>query len=747
MAAGKELLFSKIVGAFAFGLFIVALVHVLDFSTSEELIGAFKKTGEAQGALLHLKDTELLLKDVQRSHRGYVITAQPEFLNPFHEAEKELPKQLEVLEQYFRNKPGQQADINLLGELAAQKVAYVRSSITLVQEGHSEQAMQEVVQGKRLFDQLLLVMDRMQRREEQYINTVREEAAYYAAKNRTVVLIASVASAMLLVFALRRIALEVGNVQALQEKLREANDELSASNEELLTINQVLSENESSLLEARQALELREQQLLEAQAISRTGSFVWNIQENKVSFTQEYARIFRIRTDEPYTFEKFLTRLHPEDRNRVQQVIQESIHHKTPYQLEYRLNFADQPVHLFVNAKPVYDDATNQWHLFGTVADITFLKEAQAEMKAQEERFRALLESAPDAMIIADQQGRISLANLQAEKLFGYTKEALVGRPINLLLPQRYQHLFANYQKAYSKNPDVQKLELGEDLWGVDSKGREFPVEVNFNPIQNREELFFVAAIRDISQRRVAEQRLKEAYQKLEQTNHELKNANAELGTFSYSISHDLRAPLRTISGYSSILKDEYAENLNEEGRKFLEIIRLSANRMGTLIHDLLEFAKFGKKAVHKRNFDMHALILQVLADKSLKTGAAVVVETMEPVWGDPALLRQVWENLISNAIKFTGRQEKPIINISYRRERERQVFCIKDNGIGFDPDYSQEMFQVFKRLHADTAFEGTGAGLAIAKRIIEAHAGKIWASGQTGAGATFCFSLPIAEA
>ena len=528
MKADKWFLFPKIVGAFAFGLFVVALVHVLDYSTSEQLIRSFREAEEMQEIILRLEDTESLLKDVQRSHRGYVISGEEEFLQPLINAEKQLPKVLAVLEQHLKDHPSQQPDFEVLQGLINRKVAYARSAISMVRQGGREQALQEVGVGKEIFDQLMLVLNSMQTREEQHLKTIREQAEYYTTQARMVVVLASIVSLLLLLLALWRIAADVNKVKQLQVKLEAANYEMGSFNEELLTTNHALTENESKLLEAQQALKLREQQLLEAQELSKTGSFIWNVTQNTVSYTREYARMFRIREQEQYTFQSFLGRLHPDDKEHVEQVVREAIKNMSRYQVEYRLNFPDQLVHVLVNGRPV-QSADGTLRIHGTVADITSYKEAQAKLQAQEDRFRALLESAPDAMIIADDQGMIVLANLQAENLFGYPKAALIGQPIKVLLPPRYRYLFANYETTYTENHNVLRLGLEDPLYAVDKEGKEFPVEVNLNPIQAGESLYFAAAIRDVAARMEAEQKLKEAYRELEDTNKELARANAEL--------------------------------------------------------------------------------------------------------------------------------------------------------------------------------------------------------------------------
>jgi light-regulated signal transduction histidine kinase (bacteriophytochrome) len=224
-----------------------------------------------------------------------------------------------------------------------------------------------------------------------------------------------------------------------------------------------------------------------------------------------------------------------------------------------------------------------------------------------------------------------------------------------------------------------------------------------------------------------------------------VKKANDEINAFSYSISHDLRAPLRAINGYSAILLEEHHTHLDESGKRALSIIQQNSSRMDELISDLLELAKLGTLAVSKQKFNMHQLVEHVLHehDKTLKTNTTLNVLPMDEAFADSYLLKKVWDNLISNAIKFSSKAETPVIEIGSARQDGEQIFWIRDNGVGFDPVYTDKLFKVFSRLHGKKEFEGTGAGLAISKKIIEAHGGRIWAEAQLAKGATFYFSLP----
>ena len=225
----------------------------------------------------------------------------------------------------------------------------------------------------------------------------------------------------------------------------------------------------------------------------------------------------------------------------------------------------------------------------------------------------------------------------------------------------------------------------------------------------------------------------------------ELIVANKELESFSYSVSHDLRAPLRAVNGFAILLEEGYGKLFDEEGRRLLHIVQENANKMGVLIDDLLAFSRLGKKEINKSRIDMTKLAENVLNEfkTSLQLKAEVHIHTLHHVTADPTLMNQVWVNLLSNAIKYSSNVQKPVIAISSEHQNGELIYSIKDNGVGFSMRYAHKLFGVFQRLHDAEDFEGTGVGLALVHRIISRHGGKIWAKAKMGKGATFHFTLP----
>lgn len=232
----------------------------------------------------------------------------------------------------------------------------------------------------------------------------------------------------------------------------------------------------------------------------------------------------------------------------------------------------------------------------------------------------------------------------------------------------------------------------------------------------------------------------------IERRTHDLEIANKELEAFSYSVSHDLRAPLRSINGFSGILLEDYGHLLDEEGLQTLKGIMRNGTRMGQLIDDLLAFSKLGKQHVAKLNLNMTTLAKTVSDDLKEQYGnkSHIVINPLPEIKGDGSMLRQVMQNLISNALKYSMKKDKPLVEIGAYRENGENVYYVKDNGAGFNMQYYDKLFGVFQRLHNATDFEGTGVGLALVHRIIAKHEGRIWAEGKENEGAIFYFSLPV---
>jgi len=254
------------------------------------------------------------------------------------------------------------------------------------------------------------------------------------------------------------------------------------------------------------------------------------------------------------------------------------------------------------------------------------------------------------------------------------------------------------------------------------------------------------AAMVDITRQKATENEVRDLNSRLQAYSVRLEAINRELEGFSYSVSHDLRAPLRAINGFASMLEEDHAARLDAEGRRLLGVVRANADAMARLIDDLLAFSRLGKAAFVGNDVDMAALVREVLTERG--GGAGIEIGALPVARGDRALLKQVWANLIDNAVKYSGNVTAPAIRISgFAHDGGDTEYRIDDNGAGFDMRYYDKLFGVFQRLHSPSEFPGTGVGLAIVQRIIARHGGRVWGEGRPGAGATFHFRLPSEDA
>jgi PAS domain S-box-containing protein len=371
------------------------------------------------------------------------------------------------------------------------------------------------------------------------------------------------------------------------------------------------------------------------------------------------------------------------------------------------------------------------------------------ERKQSEARFRGLLETAPDAMVIANSDGRIELVNSQTEQLFGYPRDELLGQPVEKLVPERFRVFHSAHRAGYSSNPQVRPMGAGLELYGQRKDGTQFPVEISLSPQETPEGVLVSAAIRDVTARKQTEEALVRQKAELARSNMELAAANKELEAFTYSVSHDLRAPLRHISGFSQILAEEFGPRMDARAQHCLQHVQKGVQGMGQLIDDLLNLGRVGRQTLKEQPTDLNSLVAAVLADLKPETERRQIEWQIGPlpsVKCDPGLVKLLFANLLSNAIKFTRHQERATIQVGQMKMEGEQLFFVRDNGVGFNMRYADKLFGIFQRLHRQEDFEGTGVGLANVRRIIHKHSGRIWAEAEPYKGATFYFTLAILQ-
>ncbi len=359
-------------------------------------------------------------------------------------------------------------------------------------------------------------------------------------------------------------------------------------------------------------------------------------------------------------------------------------------------------------------------------------------LQQSEARTRAILETAADGILTINDRGIIESFNDAAEKIFGFAAEDMIGRNAGMLMPPSPNGGQEGLLAGYAGVTDERGRRVYRETVGRRRDGTQFPMELAISEVRLPSRPASTAIVRDITER-------KEAAERLTRTLAELERSNEELQQFANVASHDLQEPLRMVASYTQLLEKRYKDVLDGDAREFIEFAVDGATRMQTLINDLLAYSRVGARPRAFEPADCTSVLDHAIADLRVsidENEATVTHDGLPTVMGDPQLFRQLFQNLIGNAIKFRS-AEAPHIRVAAERNRSEWIFSVRDNGIGIDPRYKDRIFVIFQRLHTRHEYPGTGIGLAICKRIVERHGGRIWMESEVGKGATFYFTIP----
>jgi PAS domain S-box-containing protein len=379
------------------------------------------------------------------------------------------------------------------------------------------------------------------------------------------------------------------------------------------------------------------------------------------------------------------------------------------------------------------------------IRDVTDRKKVEEALLASEERFRNFADTANDAVVCADSHGNILYFNSAAERIFSYSPNEVIGQPLTVLMPERFRDAHRQGFDRFLRTGEARVVGKTVEMAGRKKDGSEFPLQLSISSSRTREGIIFMSILSDISGRKRAEEALERQRSELARFNAELAAANKELEAFSYSVSHDLRAPLRHIDGFSRLLLEDYGAQLPEEAGRYLKRVVDSAQNMGRLVDDLLNLSRVGRQELERHQTNLDELVKRVIAELPPGAESREIEWRIEPlpiVECDPGLLKAVFINLLSNAMKFTRPRANTQIQVGTIEVDGTTAVFVRDNGVGFDLKYADKLFGAFQRLHCQEDFEGTGIGLATVQRIIHKHGGRIWFESAVDQGTTFYFTL-----
>lgn len=693
--------------------FLVLIGFAASWRQGDDAIKTALQLANNRAKLEAFSEIETEIHESESNARGYIITGNPYFDSQHKQTNAKLKAAFQKVFQLLQESPSHAANLKSLNDAIIRKQALIQSSIELRKKGNISAALQVVNRPSiEAMRRLSAILEQLKKQSNQQLAIDKlklDQATHWV---RSFELVAGTGLLGLLISS--------GLLYRRQSKT-------------IKTTTRQIAESESLF-----------RSLFEQASMGRA----IRTMQGECQVNQAYITMLGYSEAE-LTSMAASALIVPEDRDQWQWAQADLLSGKSKSSrltLRYKHKYGS---HLWIDESLQLlrdgDGEPIQW--ISTILDISKQKRLEAERRQLALYTRSLIEANPDTMINIKQDGSIQDVNEAMVIATGKDRKQLIGQDFSSYFsdPEKAR---IGYQKVFAdgsvKDYELQMLHRSGSRLDVLFNARIFHNETG-------DVAGIIAVARDISERKRLERELNNLNESLEkrvtERTAELKAANEELEAFSYSVSHDLRAPLRAVDGFSRKVMLGYGDKLDQEGLRLLGVVRQNAVRMGKLIDDLLAFSRLGRREMH-----VVAVSMQDLAESSAtelielepERQINFSCEAIPPCLGDPTMLKEVWMNLLSNAIKFTRQNNPAQIHVGSRIEGEFTIYWIQDNGAGFDMTYADKLFGVFQRLHSQEEFEGSGMGLALSQRIIHRHHGRIWGESQIGQGATFSFTLPL---
>lgn len=499
---------------------------------------------------------------------------------------------------------------------------------------------------------------------------------------------------------------------------------------------------------ALQELKIKDTLLELTNHMAKVGGWEFDPKTKQGTWTNEVALIHELESSLLTNVALGISFYHEKYRELIEKAIDEAITKQKPYDLELEMTTKNNTSKwVRTMGMPIIEDG-KVVKIRGIFQDITFRKLSELKIENERARLRTLIETIPDLVWLKDTEGIYLTCNRKFERFFGAKEHEIIGKTdydfVSKELADSFRMNDREAQKAGKPKINLEWVTFSDD-------GHQELLETIKTPMFDSENklIGILGVARNITELHQSQEEIKQLHanleRRVEERTTELLVANKELEAFAYTVSHDLRAPLRAIAGFTQILTEDFAKDLPDEGKHICSVIIENTQRMGHLIDDLLAFSRVGRSDLNLSNIDSNRIInivYQELTTPKQREKIIFIVDPLPTVLADNAMIKQVWFNLISNAIKFSSKCSNPEIKIWCYTEDTRTIFTIKDNGSGFGMKYANKLFGVFQRFHSNKEYEGTGVGLAIVQRIIQRHGGTIWAEAEINNGAQFYFTL-----